>query len=132
MTKVQSIVELNQLSNKYQVVAVPNYLTHNEKKALLDSIKISRDSQKQQFGFQVINESTAIGMDYGFYKMNEFPEKEEQAKVVLFVDFGHSKLSIYAIKFTKNYQKVIFQTHSRQIGCKNLDELMLQYYSDCF
>lgn len=121
MTKVENIVQLNQLSNKYQVVAVPNYLTHHEKQALLNSIRISRDSQKQQFGFQVINESTAIGMDYGFYKMNEFSEKEEEAKVVLFVDFGHSKLSLYAIKFTKNYQKVVFQAHSRQLGCKNLD-----------
>lgn len=72
MTKIGQIVEINQLSNKYQVVAIPNYLSHHEKKALINSIKISRDSQKEQYGYQLINESTAIGMDYGFYKMNEF------------------------------------------------------------
>lgn len=71
-------------------------------------------------------------MDYGFYKMNEFPEKEENAKTIVFVDFGHSKLSLYAIKFTKHYQKVIYQKHHRQLGCKHLDQLMLQYYADLF
>ena len=56
--------------------------------------------------------------------MKDFPEKEEDAPVVLFVDFGHSKLSLYAMKFTKNYQKVIYEKHLRQLGCKNIDKLM--------
>jgi molecular chaperone DnaK (HSP70) len=50
----------------------------------------------------------------------------------MFVDFGHSKLSLYVIKFTKNYQKVVFQSHLRQVGCRNLDEQMLAFYSDLF
>jgi molecular chaperone DnaK (HSP70) len=50
----------------------------------------------------------------------------------MFVDFGHSKLSLYVIRFTKNYQKVVFQRHLRQLGCKNLDEKMLEFYSAVF
>lgn len=64
--------------------------------------------------------------------MNDFPEKEEDAKVTLFIDFGHSKLSVYAMKFTKHYQKVIYERHLSQLGCKNLDQLMFQFYSQQF
>ncbi len=52
--------------------------------------------------------------------------------MVLFIDFGHSKLSLYAMKFTKKYQKVLFQKHMRQLGCKNMDQLMFQFYSNLF
>ena len=64
--------------------------------------------------------------------MKDFPEKEEDAPVVLFVDFGHSKLSLYAMKFTKNYQKVIYEKHLRQLGCKNIDKLMFEFYATLF
>lgn len=36
------------------------------------------------------------------------------------------------MKFTKNYQKVIYQKHLRQLGCKQLDQLMFQFYADIF
>lgn len=79
LNQVGSIVELNKLSNKFEVVAVPNYLTHHERKAMIYAISIAKASQKETYGFAVINESTAIGFDYGFFKMNEFPENEEEA-----------------------------------------------------
>jgi molecular chaperone DnaK (HSP70) len=120
-SKVQQIAELNSISSKFLTVAVPNFLTIQERTALRDAIEITKRSGKHQFGLQLINESAAVGLDYGFYKKGEMPEKEEEAKNVLFVDFGHSKLSLYVIKFTKNYQKVLFQKHLRQVGCKNLD-----------
>jgi hypothetical protein len=37
-TKVQQIVELNNISNKFLTVAVPNFLTFQERQALLDSL----------------------------------------------------------------------------------------------
>jgi len=43
----------------------------------------------------------------------------------MFIDLGYSKVSLYVIKFTKNYQKVIYQKHIRQFGCKNIDQIML-------
>lgn len=75
-SKVQQIVELNSINNKFLTVAVPNFLTLQERRALLDAIEISRRSGKHQFGVQLINESTAVGLDYGFYKKGEMPEKE--------------------------------------------------------
>lgn len=50
----------------------------------------------------------------------------------MFLDFGHSKLSLYIIKFTRNYQKVLYQKQINQLGCRDLDEIALQFYSNLF
>lgn len=42
----------------------------------MDAIEITKRSGKHQFGVQIINESAAVGLDYGFYKKNELSEKE--------------------------------------------------------
>mgnify|MGYP000200446959 CR=1 FL=1 len=70
LNKISQIVELNKLNNKYQVVSIPNYLSQSERQAFLDAIKIAKESQGETYGYQLISESTAIGFDYGFYKMN--------------------------------------------------------------
>lgn len=36
------------------------------------------------------------------------------------------------MKFTKNYQKVIYEKHLRQLGCKNIDQLMFNFYAELF
>lgn len=36
------------------------------------------------------------------------------------------------MKFTKNYQKVIYEKHLRQLGCKNIDQLMFKFYAELF
>ena len=55
LTKIDGIVELNKLSNKFMVLAVPDYLTHHERKALLDSLLIARENASSKFGVQLIN-----------------------------------------------------------------------------
>ncbi len=120
------------MNNKFMVLAVPDYLTHHERKALINVLQIAKETISNNYGVQLVNESTAIGLDYGFYKKKDFKEKEEDAQVTLFIDFGHSKLSAYAIKFTQKYQKVILQHHRRQLGCRDMDALMYQFYSGIF
>jgi molecular chaperone DnaK (HSP70) len=71
-TKVRQIVELNNISSKFLTVAVPNFLTHQERQALLDSLEVARRSNNDQQGIQLVNESAAVGLDYGFYKKGEF------------------------------------------------------------
>ena len=132
VTKINQILEMNKMNNKFLVVAVPDYLTYHERKAWLNMLYTAKESSQINYGIQLINESAAIGLDYGFYKKKDFKDKEEDAQVTLFVDFGHSKLSVYAIKFTQKYQKVILQHHRRQLGCRNLDALMYQFYSTMF
>lgn len=68
ITKISQVVELNKLNNKFMVFSIPNYFTQQEKQALLNAIEISKLSAKANYGVQLINESTAVGLDYGFYK----------------------------------------------------------------
>lgn len=75
LTKINEIVQLNKLSSKFLALAVPDYLTHHERKGLMDSLLIARENSTEKYGVQLVNESAAIGLDYGFYKKNEFPEK---------------------------------------------------------
>jgi len=42
INKINSITKLNKLASKYQVIAIPNYLTHSERKALLASLRIAK------------------------------------------------------------------------------------------
>ena len=69
------------------VVTIPSYCSNTERQALVDAAEIG--------GFKclrVINESTAICYNYGFFRKNDLPVEEE--RVVAFVDMGHSKTTI--------------------------------------
>lgn len=51
---------------------------------------------------------------------------------MLFIDFGHSKLSIFLLHFGSNSISVVLQSHHRSLGCKDLDMRMLQHYVNIF
>lgn len=53
----------------------------------------------------MINESTAIALQYGFFRKKELDAKE--AKVVAFVDFGHSKTTVTLASFVQGKTKII-------------------------
>ena len=76
------------------MISVPSYYTERERKALLDSCKIAEISVPRLF-----NESSAVALSYGIFRRNELTTT---AKNILFVDFGHSKMSAYCAAFTKD------------------------------
>jgi heat shock protein len=45
-----------------------------------------------------MNESTAVSLGYGIFRKKELSDKP---KNVVFVDYGHSKLSVFCASFTK-------------------------------
>jgi len=49
---------------------------------------------------RLINESTAIALDYGMFRKKHLDEKV--AKNVLLIDFGHSKLGLTTCAFLSN------------------------------
>jgi molecular chaperone DnaK (HSP70) len=58
---------------------------------------------------RLLNESTAVALDYGIFRKTDLDPKTP--KNVLFVDFGHSKLSAFACSFTKEKMTMLAQTH---------------------
>ena len=91
--KMKLTFEKNGFESKDVVVAVPPYLTQNERKAYLNAAKIAELNV-----VKLINDSTAISLDYGMFRMGELTENPRN---VLFIDFGHSKLSVFCCSFTK-------------------------------
>jgi hypothetical protein len=51
---------------------------------------------------------------------------------VLFIDFGHSKLSIFACGFTNSEMNVLEQEHYRHIGCRDIDYHIYEFYRGIF
>lgn len=73
------------------MISVPSYFTEIQKQALLNAAQISGSTN-----VKLVSDNIAIGLDYGNDKKAQFTEP----KHVVFVDFGHAKLSASLIKFT--------------------------------
>ncbi len=73
---------------------MPTYLTQSERKAYLDAAKIAELNL-----VRLVNDSTAVGLDYGLFRKADLDA--EKLRNVLFIDFGHSKLGVFACSFTK-------------------------------
>lgn len=114
MNKLRLIIQKNNIENKSAVIAVPTYLTQQERKAFLDAAKIAELQVTR-----LINDSTAIGLDYGMFRKADLDK--EKPRNVLFIDFGHSKLSIFACNFTQTEMNVLEQEYCRHIGCRDID-----------
>lgn len=97
-TELSKIVQFNNLDEKLIMVAVPSYFTQKERKSVLAAAQIANLKN-----IELVNESAAMGLDYGAFKKNEMGE----GKNVLFVDFGHSKLSASLIKFTNSDMEIL-------------------------
>lgn len=92
--KLKSIMQHNDFESKEAVIAVPSYLTQAERKGILNAAKIA-----ELHITRMINESTAIALDYGIFRKSDLDAKNQRN--VLFLDFGHSKFSIFCCSFTK-------------------------------
>jgi heat shock protein 4 len=72
---------------------------------------------------RVINESTAIVYNYGFFRKNDLdPEKE---RVVAFVDVGHSKTTITIAAFKRGEARIIIHNSDRNLGGRDFDDAVL-------
>ena len=74
--------------------------------ASIAGIKISR----------IYNESSANVMNYGIFRKAELVD--ESPRLVAFVDFGHSKTSLFIANIWKNKAEILYEKND-----KNLEEL---------
>lgn len=96
------------------VLTIPSYATNTERQALVDACDIA--------GFKclrVINESTAIAYNYGFFRKNDLDK--EQERIVAFVDFGHSKTTVTIAGFKQQAARIIVHRSERNLGGRDLD-----------
>ena len=92
LKRAKTYFEKANMMSKEIVIAVPSYASNTERQAWLDAAEIAGLKC-----IRLLNESTAICYNYGFFRKNDLKEKE--ARTVAFVDFGHSKLTVTFAKF---------------------------------
>jgi molecular chaperone DnaK (HSP70) len=78
--------------------------------------------------YKLVTETIAIGLDYGGFKKSEMGN----GKNVLFVDFGHSKLSASFVRFTESKMDIIFEKANRNLGCRDIDIKVVEYLARKF
>ena len=89
------------------VISCPSYFTDAERRALLDSAKMSglnvlRSGMKNfnlwsfghGFTHRLMNDTTATALAYGIYKQ-DLPETDKPARNVVFVDVGHTGTQVW-------------------------------------
>ena len=54
----------------------------------------------------MVNESETIAYAYGALRKKEF-EEEQKSRTVVFVDFGHSKSSVFLAKFKEETCEIL-------------------------
>ena len=110
----------NEKKKIYVTISVPDFFTIEERKKLMDSVKISNLRYNEVF---IINESTAITLFYGFYRRKELSEelKDNESRNVCFIDFGHSKTTVIHSSFTKDEFNVKKVLTNRYLGSRNID-----------
>jgi len=70
LVKMKRFYELSEIACKELVLTIPSYCSNVERQALLDAAKIA-DLKVQR----VINESTAVALQYGFFRKRDLDPK---------------------------------------------------------
>lgn len=114
LRKVKTYFEKAGMNSKEIVISVPNYASNSERQAYLDAADIAGINC-----IRLINEGTATALTYGFFRKADLDAEKE--RIVAFVDFGHSKLSITLASFVKTKMKILGTYSNKNLGARQID-----------
>jgi heat shock protein 4 len=78
---------------------------------------------------RLFNETSAVALSYGIFRKAEL---SQTAKNVVFVDLGHSKLSVFCAAFYNDRCQILAEAHARNAGCRNIDFELLKTFAAMF
>ncbi|KAK0213327.1 heat shock protein 70 family [Desarmillaria ectypa] len=107
------------------VIAVPGWYTDIQRRAVLDAAAIAGLNV-----LRLINDITAAALGYGITK-SDLPEPESPRHVI-FVDVGHSSLSVSVVAFSKGQLTVKSTAYDRNLGGRDIDYALVQHFSEEF
>ena len=117
--KLKKFYEKAEINCKDVVVSVPSYCSNVERQCLLDACEIAGLKC-----LRLINESTAIALQYGFFRKKDLDAKE--SRVVAFVDVGHSKTTVTIASFIQGKTKIICHKSDRNLGARDFDWAIIE------
>lgn len=104
---------------------MPSYFNNVERQGVLDAAEIAGLKC-----LRLINESTAIALNYGFFRKADLPDKDP--RYVAFVDLGHSKTTVTIASFIKGKVRIVIHKSDRNLGARNMDALLVDKLGEEF
>ena len=104
LKKIKTYFENSGMMSKEMVIAIPSYATNAERQSYLDAAEIAGIQCKR-----LMNENTATAFTYSYMKKGELNNKKP--RVVAFVDFGHSKLTVTFAQFMPDNTLLLLCLH---------------------
>lgn len=125
LRKAKTYFEKDGMMSKEMVISVPTYATNVERQAYLDACEIAGIKC-----VKLINESTAICLNYGFFRKADLDAKNY--RTVCFIDLGSSKLTICFAKFKQGKTKIVATHSDRNMGVRQIDYLLFDLFGGEF
>ncbi|KAH7916594.1 heat shock protein 70 family [Hygrophoropsis aurantiaca] len=104
------------------VIAVPGWYTDIQRRAILDAAAVAGLNVPR-----LINDSTAVALGYGITK-SDLPEPENPRNI-MFVDVGHSSMSVAVVAFSKGQLHVKSTAYDRHLGGRDIDYALLRHFA---
>ena len=122
--KIVSTLKFNDIDSREFVVTYPNFFSQQEKEAMFVAARIANVKLTR-----IVSETEVNVKNYGIYRRGDIKDTK---RIVLFVDVGHSKTSVYLSEFTKDKAVVLYENHNRHLGARDLDLLLYDTYQKQF
>jgi heat shock protein 4 len=125
LQKLHDFYVKDEVTTKDIVVTIPSYASNTERQSLVDAAEIAGLKC-----LRVINESTAIAYNYGFFRKGDLSKDEE--RIVAFIDMGHSKTTITIAGFKCQEARIIVHKSDRNLGGRDCDYQIMQKLGEEF
>ncbi|XP_036392842.1 heat shock protein 105 kDa [Megalops cyprinoides] len=123
LTKMKEVAEAN-LQKKVLdcVISIPSFFTDAERRSVLDAAQIAGLNC-----LKLMNDTTAVALNYGIYKQ-DLPPPEEKPKNVVFVDMGHSAFQVSVCAFNKGKLKMLATAFDPYLGGRDFDQRLVEHF----
>ncbi|KAI9507914.1 heat shock protein [Russula earlei] len=107
------------------VIAIPGWYTDVQRRALLNAAAIAGLNP-----LRLIPDHTAVAFGYGITK-SDLPDPENPRHVV-FVDIGHSSMSVAVVAFSKGQLTVKSTAYDTHLGGRDIDYALVRHFAEEF
>ena len=111
-----AVAETPNVTTSDLVVTVPCWFTDTQRQQLLEACEIANLNCHG-----LINDTTAVALNYGIWKNARGAFKDEENYYVMFLNFGATQYSVQIVKFSEGKMTVKSTTHDRFLGGRVID-----------
>jgi heat shock protein 4 len=118
---------INNVNIAESVLAVPNWFTDNQRRALMHACDIA-----QLNCLKITNESNAIALSYGIFKSAKKLFSETEPTYIMFIDLGYSCYCVTIVSFIQENMKILSSVCDRNLGGRDFDDVVVEFMAESF